>query len=153
MKKPLQLCASVGLFSAQHPASQQVAAVTFRSLSISTSLSNWHCAQTPLYPFFISFSLKCWCSTEVPWFLLWKTSSLILTSGASRYRRCCSFAERPPLCRDKCWILALGTAVSAAGEIGHIGSWLPQFSFSLVVESKKQRLEVTKYNDFVSVLE
>lgn len=80
-----------------------------------------------------------------PAFLLWQTSPLILITGASRYRRCWSLAERPPLCRDKCRILALGTAVSAAGESGHIGSWLPQFSFSLV-ESKKSFHSVKIYS-------
>lgn len=80
-----------------------------------------------------------------PAFLLWQTSPLILITGASRYRRCWSLAERPPLCWDKCRILALGTAVSAAGESGHIGSWLPQFSFSLV-ESKKSFHSVKIYS-------
>lgn len=52
-----------------------------------------------------------------------------------------SLADRPLLCRDRCWILALGTAPSADAESGHIGSWLPQFSFSLISggEKKKKR--------------
>lgn len=143
------LCVAVHLLSAQHPASQQVATVIL-TYAKSPSLSNWHCAEAPLSPFFSfpviesalqTFSLKMSMQHNAdslwrPAFLLWQTSPLILITGASRYRRCWSLAERPPLCRDKCRILALGTAVSAAGESGHIGSWLPQFSFSLV-ESKK----------------
>lgn len=46
-------------------------------------------------------------------------------------------AERSLLCLARCWILALGTAPSAEAESGHIGSWLPQLSFSLINEKMK----------------
>lgn len=42
---------AVHLRSAQHPASQQVATVIF-TCAKSPSLSNWHCAEAPLSPFF-----------------------------------------------------------------------------------------------------
>lgn len=59
--------------------------------------------------------------------------------SGSAYLLQSSPAERPFLCRDRCWILALGTALSAEAESGHIGSWLPQFSFSLISENKNKR--------------
>lgn len=58
--------------------------------------------------------------------------------SGSAYLLRSSLAERPLLCRDRCWILALGMALSADAVSGHIGSWLPQFSFSLISEKKRK---------------
>lgn len=53
------------------------------------------------------------------------------------YLRWSSLAEKSLLCPARYWILALGTAPSAEAETGHIGSWLPQLSFSLINEKMK----------------
>lgn len=55
------------------------------------------------------------------------------------YLRWSSLAERSLLCLARYWILALGMAPSAEAETGHIGSWLPQLSFSLIDEKKDEK--------------
>lgn len=53
------------------------------------------------------------------------------------YLRWSSLAEKSLLCLARYWILALGMAPSAEAETGHIGSWSPQLSFSLINEKMK----------------
>lgn len=53
------------------------------------------------------------------------------------YLRWSSLAEKSPLCLARYWILALGPAPSVEAERGHIGSWLPQLSFSLINDKTK----------------
>lgn len=45
-------------------------------------------------------------------------------------------AEKSLLCRDRCWILGLGPALSAEQDTDQIGSWLPQLSLSLINKQK-----------------
>lgn len=48
-----------------------------------------------------------------------------------------SLAEKSLLCWARYWTLAVGVALSAAVEMGHIGSWLPQLTFSLINKGTK----------------
>lgn len=69
-----------------------------------------------------------WCSHA---FLIRVINNVQTGSG---YLQWSSLAEKSLLCPARCWILALGPAPSAEVDTGHIGSWLPQLSLSLVKE-------------------
>ena len=57
-----------------------------------------------------------------------KESSILYLWGSS-------LAEKSLLCLDRYWILALGADPDA--QSGHIGSWLPQITFSLIKKNMK----------------
>ena len=80
-------------------------------------------------------NVKSLCTQTAPPISFAMESSIMLgVQTCYSYLRWSSLAEKSLLCLDRYWILALGTAPSAEAEMGHIGCWLPQLSFTLINE-------------------